>query len=405
MQEVITRTFKQAGGIIIEAHRSGESDIEPTHACLVHQAFCRNSNALTAADPGPKGSTEIPPAPSHDPAAEKTEGGESSGSGEASEGERRPRRRRLRLPGLVVLLIHWLQFTLVSFLLMASFLMPRLLLRWLGRTIFTVLYKLDRRHRIVVLQNLTAAFGESTDPAQLRRWALGTYQYFGINLFEILWLWRQSNDSLQKNIRWKNLEHMFEAASKGKGVICGTSHYGFWEVQTFAMRPFYDRLSAVMRPFDNPFLNRLTVHVRQTSSAILFEKKGALLGVMRALKQRYLAGLLIDQDGGQHGIEVPFFGKPVRMMDAVGHIAYKTGAPIVMVMPVRSRQDMNLVDIYCSEVIYPDRGLERTAAARKMIEACNAFLEKMIREYPEEYFWLHRRWKHGSPEVYARKVE
>jgi len=188
-------------------------------------------------------------------------------------------------------------------------------------------------------------------------------------------------------------------------VICGTSHYGFWDIQTFAMRPYYERLSAVMRPLDNALINRLTVHVRQSSSAILFEKKGALLGVMRALKQRYYTGLLIDQDGGRHGISVPFFGKPVQMMDAVGQIAYKTQSPIVMTMPVRDRQNHNLINIHCSEAIYPDLTLDRNAAARKMIEACNRYMESMIRQYPEEYFWLHRRWKHGSPEVYTRPVE
>ncbi|MGH7145515.1 MAG: lysophospholipid acyltransferase family protein [Planctomycetota bacterium] len=314
-------------------------------------------------------------------------------------------RRRRRLPRPIQVVVEWLQFTVAAFLLLASFLVPRRVIRWLGAALFGLLYRLDRRHRVVVKQNLVAAFGDATPKSEIERMARDTYRFFGMNLFEILWLWRQSDETMLKHFHWHRLDRVHEAAAQGHGVIFGTSHYGFWEVQTFAMRPYCDRLSAVMRPLDNAFVNRLLVHMRQCSSAILFEKKGALLGVMRALRQGYYAGLLIDQDGGKQGIAVPFFGQPVMMMDAVGQIAYKTRAPIVMCMPVRNREKLDRVEILCSPVISADISLGREAGARKMIEECNRFMEEVIRQYPEEYFWLHRRWKHGSPQVYERPVE
>lgn len=376
---------------------SGPDATTPTDAPASPIAVVNENTAAADSAAAPSSATAEPAASTTAEPAEPADAGDPTAP--------QTRRRRRQMPRLVLAILTWFQFTIVAFLLLFSFVMPRWLLRWLGAGFFSVLYRLDRRHRVVVKQNLIAAFGEATAPAQIERWARDTYRFFGMNLFEILWLWRQKDRTLLQFIHWHGLEHVFEATAHNKGIIFGTSHYGFWEIQTFAMRPYNDRLAAVMRPLDNPLVNRLVVHVRQASSAILFEKKGALLGVMRSLKLGYYSGLLIDQDGGRHGISVPFFGKPVQMMDAVGHIAYKTKSPIVMIMPVRNRKNLNNIDIMCSEVIYPDFALERNAAARKMIESCNQFLESVIRQYPEEYFWLHRRWKHGSPEVYQRQVE
>ena len=190
------------------------------------------------------------------------------------------------------------------------------------------------------------------------------------------------------------LEHLKDAAVQGRGVLLLTAHLGNWELLAAAQPLTGLPLSVVLRPLDQPRLDRVVERLRRRTGAELISKRRALPDVLDALRRGRMVGILLDQNATRaEGIFAPFFGTPASTSRGLAVIALRTEAPVVPVFIRRLERGRHLIEV--GPVVPPP---ERDVVA--FTTSFNEAIEKAIRRAPEQWFWLHKRWKtRPRPEV------
>jgi KDO2-lipid IV(A) lauroyltransferase len=198
-------------------------------------------------------------------------------------------------------------------------------------------------------------------------------------------------DNVADWIRCEGLEHYLEAKKAGRGVLVATAHFGNWELSAFAHALMTEPMHIMIRPLDNPAIDRLVEERRQLSGNKLIVKWDGARSVLRALQQNEAVGILIDQNTSlDEGVFVDFFGTPACANTAFAKIAARTGAAVVPGFAVWSRKESRYVLRF-----YPAIAINGDAAVDT--QRIHSFLEGVIREHPGQWLWIHRRWKTRPP--------
>src|SRR5262249_33489850 len=178
----------------------------------------------------------------------------------------------------------------------------------------------------------------------------------------------------------------------GRGLLCLTAHFGNWELLAAAHAlTGLPPLNVVVRPLDNPFLDALVAEGRSRAEVRSIPKREALKGVRAALARNECVGILLDQHAGSHGVFVPFFGQLASTSRSLAVLALKTGAPVVPAfihrLPGGAQRAPPASPL----------PLVRTGALEHDVEVNTArfteVIERQVRAHPEQWFWVHRRWK------------
>lgn len=189
-------------------------------------------------------------------------------------------------------------------------------------------------------------------------------------------------------------EAFFEAARSGKGAIFATAHFGSWELLGDLLLRRGVPLSAVVRPLSGA-LNSRIVEARLRSGMHLIHPRGAIASVCRALEEGRVVGVLPDQVApADRGVFVPFFGRPACTAPALAVAAVRTGAPVFVACAHRVDDRLSfssLPPMYAS-----DTGDERADVAALLARVTRG-IEQHVRAHPEQWLWLHRRWKVAPP--------
>lgn len=271
--------------------------------------------------------------------------------------------------------------------------------KWLGRIAFYV----DARHRHISLTNLKAAF---PDLSASERWAIAgkTFENLGKTIVEIPGLARRKREDIQRHVRYTGVDRKeWIRASEEGGALLLTGHIGNWEMMALAFG-WQDEadLAFVARPLDNPYFDRWMNGLRCRSGNRMIPKKGALRGITRALREGCFVGLLMDQGAtGRDGVFVDFFGHLAGSNVALGFLANRFDVPV---HPVHIFRDESGV----GHTVHIGPAVPVAKTGRKkfdILENTQRFqkaLEEIIRQCPEQWFWMHRRWK-GSPTVSYEK--
>lgn len=198
-------------------------------------------------------------------------------------------------------------------------------------------------------------------------------------------------------IRYEGLEHFKAARKKGKGVLVATAHFGNWELSAFAHAYLSEPMSVVVRPIDNRYIDALVERRRSLSGNHIIEKKNASREILRALKAGEAVGLLIDQNTvAEQGVFINFFGVQACAGSAFVRFAHHTGAAIVPGYALWSDDENRYVLHFEPEV-------DLTGDTQEDTQRVHARLEAAIRKYPDQWLWIHRRWKTrplGAPPIY-----
>ena len=266
--------------------------------------------------------------------------------------------------------------------------LPSRLGLWVGARIGDVLWLALPGRRAVVLDNLAKAFGSERSEAQLAELGRRSFEHLGMNLVEACVFFFRPPSVLLSRVDLGDPEPVQAAVARGKGVLALTAHYGNWEllaaVSALSMYP----LSVVMRPLDDPIVNWIVERFRRRSGVELIAKRQALPAMRDALRQGRIVGVLLDQNASRaEGVFVPFFGIPASTSKALAVLSLRTGAPVVPIFIRRGEGGRHRV--WADPAIpAPETGdvADYTAAFNRSIEA-------VIRRAPEQWFWLHRRWK------------
>jgi KDO2-lipid IV(A) lauroyltransferase len=269
--------------------------------------------------------------------------------------------------------------------------LPRSAALALGRGLGRVLSDLDRRHAAIAVENLRRAFPE-WDEARRWRTARGVYAHFGEMLIELLRLPSLSRAQMLGLVEIAGREHVERAIAAGRGVLYVTGHYGNWEIHAIAHGFLFAPVSVVARPLDNPALDQRLCAVRSLSGNAVIYKQRALLQVLKALRSGGGVAILIDQNVQEgDGIFVDFFGRPAATTTVAAAVALKTGCAVVPVRAER-RPDGGHRLVYEPPVSVPTTG-EKGRDIARLTQALTARIEGWIRETPEQWLWMHRRWK------------
>ena len=265
-----------------------------------------------------------------------------------------------------------------------------LFLAWLGS-------HADRRHRQVAEENLHHAFPD-LDADERDKLVRGCFRHFALLITEIARMprklhvgnWRQHVDLVHGEV-------LAKAMTSGRPCLLVGSHFGNWELAGYTMGLLGFRTHAIARPLDNPYLDRFLRKFREGTGQRVLAKKGDFDQMSELLAGGGLLATLADQDAGQRGLFVDFFGRPASTHKAVALMALEYNVPLLVGGVPRVGEPMRY-QVVIEDVIEPAEYAERPDAVQAITQRFTGALERLIRRYPEQYFWLHRRWKH-QPKV------
>lgn len=262
----------------------------------------------------------------------------------------------------------------------------------LGRLLGRLWYAVDARHRKIALENLARAFGSRTTAAEREAIARNHFIHLGYTFVETCRLRGLSAAHLERVVRVEGLEHLQRARERGRGVVVVTAHFGSWEVLARAWLLLGEAAAIVARPLDNPLLEAWIAGIRTAGGNRVIPKRHAFRHLVETLRRGGTVAMLLDQNvAREQGVFVDFFGTLACTTTAATLAARRTGAALVPVVCPRRAPGCFTVRIG-KEIPVAATGDRRRDILATTAEA-TAVLEAFIREHPEQWFWVHRRWK------------
>jgi KDO2-lipid IV(A) lauroyltransferase len=280
--------------------------------------------------------------------------------------------------------------------------LPRPVSRAFAIGIAQLVYLLHFRLRQVGMRNLAMAFPEKNETDR-RRILRGVFTSLGRQLAELCQFPRYTSANVDEVVVYDGLEHFEKAYARGKGVLFLTAHFGAWELSAFAHSLHGHWLHVVMRPMDNVYLDQLLQSYRTMHGNKVVPKDDFVRGLLGAMKCGETVGILMDTNmTPPQGIFVDFFGIPACTASGLARIALRTDAAVVpgfTIWDERLGKYRLRFDRAVELVRTGDLEADIVANTQKFTKV----IEEYVRRYPEQWLWVHRRWKtrpEGQPPLY-----
>ena len=255
-----------------------------------------------------------------------------------------------------------------------------------------VIYTFDKRHRVVAAENLAAAFPEK-HKAEVDRLVRGCYRHFCSLLIEIILLPRKlSINSWRSYGKLVNANAMMSLLMSDRPLLMVTGHFGNWEMAGYTLGALGYKTYAIARTLDNPHLERYMKTFRQRTGQTIIAKKDDFDRLEAVMKGGAKVATVADQDAGPRGVFVNFFGRPASAHKAVALMAIEFQARIFVIGVPRVALPMRY-EFICADVIDPADYANSPDPVKAITQRYHTAIESLVRKYPEQYFWLHRRWK------------
>ena len=270
-----------------------------------------------------------------------------------------------------------------------------------------LLYRLLPIRRRVILENLRRVYGDAVPDEEITRLAQAHYGHLGRLVLELLWFPWISAARRAAMVRVENLQALESALAQGKGVLVLTGHFGNFEVATAAVLDIYPhargRFWFVRRPIKPAWLDALLTRRFRRAGFGVLPKRGGLDAILDRLSAGDLVVFPFDQHAGRKdGVVVDFFGHPAGTFRSLAILALDTGAPVVPAASWRESDGQHVLRF--EEALAPIESDDVNEAIRCNSRAYNAALERMILRHPEQWWWVHRRWKTAATVLTTAKV-
>lgn len=270
-------------------------------------------------------------------------------------------------------------------------LLPRQILSFFSDLSGLLWFHLDKRHRDITLENIKFAYPGKFSADQARRFIKNVFKNFTSIPFEVIWSYRKSRDELFKYFTIKGLRHLEDAIEKGRGVLLLTGHIGNFELLVESVAKSGIKPYGVYRKLDFAPLERLVLEIRQRFGATMIPLRGASKKIDAILQNGGIMATLLDQNVDWYkGVFVNYFGRPACTNSGFAKLALKSKA-IVIPMFIKKMNHHYVMEFL------PEVPLQVTGDSIKDIENNTqnyvSAIESMVRQCPEQYFWVHRRWK------------
>jgi len=252
-------------------------------------------------------------------------------------------------------------------------------------------YYTDRRHRNITIENITLAYNNELNSYQVEQLSKAVFSSFAKSILEICWSLNLNKEQFRQYFDTSDIFHLTKAHNKNKGVLILSGHLGIWEFLPHILSIEGYRGSSIYRPIDYKPLDVLIKKMRSRYGAGLIPVSGSSKKIRETLNENKLVGLLIDQNANyKNGVAIDFFNRRTLGNKGLAVLAMVTGSPVVPVFSIRMGDKFKLI---CG----PEIPLIKTGDRRKDIELntqkYNKVIEEYIRCFPDQWFWVHRRWK------------
>jgi len=271
-------------------------------------------------------------------------------------------------------------------------LIPRPLGLRLGSSLGGFFFRILSRRRNIALNNLTVAFGEEKTQQEREGIARQSFRNLGRHFFEALYLIRFDREKLASYIQYENRQYFDEAVDQGRGVVFLTAHFGCWELLAVSSGYFLKPSFLIAKPLDFKPAERLVRAIREKSGNQCVSKEKSMRRLIQVLREGGILATLMDQNiDWKDGVFVPFFGKRACTNKGLALLVRKTQVPVIPVFIVDQSQGQYRV-VFSPPMPWLSFG-DKTKEIEENTAQYNRVIEDMARKYPEQYFWVHQRWK------------
>jgi Kdo2-lipid IVA lauroyltransferase/acyltransferase len=270
--------------------------------------------------------------------------------------------------------------------------MPLRAARYFGACIGLVFFYLFSGRRKIALENImnTIAAGGLTTNELPEELVKKTFMNFGKSFAEIVKLYYGLGGKMIQAVAVNGKENFYAAQAKNRGMLMITGHCGNWELLSITFGNKFGKVYIIERPLDNIYLHKIISKVRTFYGNYLIDKKGAVRGLLNAVKHNSTVGVLIDQASNrEEGFMINFLGRKAWATKMPALIAAKSNIPIVPAF-IHREGDKHIIDIY------PELQLLNQSdeiSLQKDTQMISDTIADYIRQYPTEWLWTHRRWK------------
>ncbi len=261
--------------------------------------------------------------------------------------------------------------------------------------------------RRVAMKNLHIAFPELGE-SEHKRLAKGAFKNLGRVLGTMSHFPTATRESLAKTIEFQIDPDVYAGyeslKAEGRGVIIVSPHLGNWEVLVYGWSALQESISYLARPLDNPKIEALTVGLRTKFGNRPINKTNSVSPAMKILREGGILGILADVNAHpKEGVFVPFFGIPACTSTGVALLAMRTNAAIIPMCGAWDEEKQHYVGVH-GRIVYPSNTGDRHRDVAETTAQFTAEVEKLIRKFPDQWLWIHKRWKSrppGEPELYT----
>lgn len=299
---------------------------------------------------------------------------------------------------------EWCEYVAVRTILKILGVLPRSFSRAFAAALARVLLACSPRLQRVAMANLSIAFPDWTDA---QRWATirGMARQLGWMAAEFANFPRLNPKNISEIVMREGFEHFESARARGNGVIFLTGHMSAWELAPCAQALYGQPLSFLARGIENKRVDALVNHYRCLSGNQPIEKNNSARAVLRVLSEGGTVGILADQNTSvDEGVFVEFFGTPACATTGLARVARHTGAAVLPGFLHWDASSRKYILKFEPALLFQTTQAEE-ADIRANTALCARVIEDYIRSYPEQWFWLHKRWKNrpaGEPDLYSQ---
>ena len=296
----------------------------------------------------------------------------------------------------------WLIYVVVRLLICIVQAMPIEICARLSRPLAYLLGDVLKIRQKTVRDNLAQALPELSE-ANRQRIARGMWEHLLLLICEIAHLPRKVHETnWREHIHLGDIREQVSALLSPRPCVILSGHFGNFEAGGYMTGMFGFRTHTIARPLDNPFLDRWLNKFRELNGQTIMSRRGAASHASILLQNGGNLVLLGDQFGGHKGCWIEFFGRPASYHKAIAVFCVTSGAPMVVSYARRRGQQPLQIELEVEGVYDPLESNHALGGVREVTQWYNDLLEQMIRRQPDQYWWLHRRWK-GDPNANKRK--
>lgn len=272
----------------------------------------------------------------------------------------------------------------------AIYMLPRSVAVVIGGWLGMLAYLLVSQQRRLACEHIQRAL-DITDEHTKRTIVKNCFANLGKNMVEFMQFPRMNPNLLQQHVSFDGVQHVENALAKGKGAIILTGHFGNWELLAASISTTVAPLTPIVRELRSPRLNALVTKYREKAGYSTIDRNTGVRQALRCLRNNKLLGIVADVDTSVNGVFVDFFGRPAYTPYSPIAFALKTGAAILPSFIVRQPDGTH------QAIIEPPLTLERCEDKEKELvintQKYTKVIESYIRKHPEQWIWMHQRWK------------